>query len=59
MGGMELLEMQIYPLACNLQTHKAVDLLNMFLQFLQDKGEKEKAHKYRLCILLLVTGIFY
>lgn len=59
MGGMELFEMQIYPLDSNLQTHEAMDLLNMFLQFLQDKGEKEKAHKYRLCILLLVTGTFY
>lgn len=51
--------MQIDPLASNLEPPEAMDLLNMFLQLLQDKGEKEKAHKYRLCILLLVTGIFY
>lgn len=42
-----------------------MDLLNIFLQFLQDKGGKEKAHKifydsvkYRFCILLLATGMF-
>lgn len=50
--------MQIYPVASNLQPQKAMDFLNMFLQFLHDKGEKEKAHKYRLCVSLLVTAIF-
>jgi len=50
---------QIDLLARNLQPYKAVDLLNMFLQFLQDRGGEEKGHKYRLCILLLVAGIFH
>lgn len=50
--------MQIYPLASNLQLYKAVDLSNMFLQFLQDKEGKEKAYKYGLCILLLAIDIF-
>lgn len=50
--------MWLDPLASNLQLYKAIGLLNLFLQFLQDKGENETAHKYRLCILLLVTAIF-
>lgn len=50
--------MQFDTLSSNLQLYKAMDLLNLFLQVLQDKGENETAHKYRLCILLLVTAIF-
>lgn len=41
-GGREQFEMQIYPLASNLQLYRAVDLSNMFLQFLRDKEEKRK-----------------
>lgn len=29
----------------NLQLYKALGLLNLFLQFLQDKGENETSHK--------------
>lgn len=58
MGGREYFEMRLDPLASYLQLYKAMGLLHLFLQFLQDRGENETAHKYRLCILLLVTAIF-
>lgn len=51
--------MQMDPPASSVQPYKATDLLNVFLQFLQDKGEKDKAHKCGLCVLFLVAGIFY